>query len=96
MCFARQRGNGIVRVSSERHLISTVANEILPKLSINYFDFPSEAAFYRFFHESLRNDFSALMIAAATPAKLDQLTAKFEANPSQASCKDLDSRMCVR
>jgi hypothetical protein len=91
-----QPGNDIVPVSSERHLISTGANELLPKPSVDYFDFPSQAAFYRFFYESWRNDFSALMIAAATPAELDQLTANFEAKGAEASCKDLDLRMCVQ
>jgi hypothetical protein len=92
----RQTGYTIAVVSSERHMISSSANEPLAEPSINYFDFPPEAAFYRFFYESWRNDLSAMVIAAGSRAELDQLTAKVDASGSAVSCKDLAPAMCLQ
>ena len=48
------------------------------------------------FYESWRNDFNALIIAARTPAELDQKTDKLQASGASASCQDLNNEMCVQ
>jgi hypothetical protein len=91
-----QRGYKILPVSSVLHTLAGGADEHKANPSTNYFEFPREAAFYRLFYESWRNDFSAMVIAAPTPAELDRLTAKFESRGASASCEDLQTRMCVQ
>jgi hypothetical protein len=91
-----QPGAFIAPVNAERHIASTGATERSASPSTNYFQFPPGAGFYRLFYESWKNDFSALVIAAPTPAELDRLTAKFEAGGDAASCQNLAGAMCVQ
>ena len=66
-----------------------------PRPVVNYFQFPPGAAFYRIFYKSEQNDFTALVIAAHTPAELDQRTKILQASGAAASCQDVKKEMCV-
>ncbi len=66
-----------------------------PQPVVNYFHFAPDAAFYRIFYKSYQNDFTALVIAAPTPAELDRNTRTLQARGASASCEDLRKAMCV-
>jgi len=72
----RPKGSGIgfviVPLYAERHMQQET--ERRPQPATNYFQFPSDAAFYRLFVKSGQTDFTALIVAAPTRAELDRRT----------------------
>ena len=78
---------------ADRHIQGKT--ERRPQPAINFFQFPPDAAFYRIFYKSYQNDFTALVIAAHTPAALDRRTQILQARGASASCEDLNMQMCV-
>jgi hypothetical protein len=90
---AARGGYGIAPLYTDRNIAGTT--ERRPTPAVNYFQFPSEAGFYRLYYESWRNDFTALVIAARTPAELDQGTKKLETRGDSVSCQELSGEMCV-
>jgi hypothetical protein len=62
---------------------------------IDYLEFPDDASFYRLFYKSSRTDFTGLIVAARTPAELDQRTKALEAAGDSASCGQLGGEMCI-
>jgi hypothetical protein len=91
-----QPGSVIVPVSTDRHVNANNSTEHRDQPSTNYFQFPPDAAYYRLFYESWRNDFSALVIAAHTPAELEQQSQKLGSSGDSASCEQLNTRMCIQ
>jgi hypothetical protein len=63
---------------------------------INYLRFPDDAAYYRLFYKSSQTDFTGFVLAARTPAELDERTKRLEANGDSASCEKLGGEMCIR
>jgi hypothetical protein len=90
---ATRPGYTIKPLYADRHVQGVT--ERRPEPAINYFHFPADAAFFRLFYESSRTDFTALVIAARTPAELDQRTRKLEASGASASCQTLSNDMCI-
>ena len=93
---SRLDGFRVAPVSVAFHDISTGADEIRTKSSSDLFAFQPAPAFYRMFYESWRNNFSGLVIAAATKADLERMTAKIESMGSSASCRDFDPGACAQ
>ena len=89
-------GYTIAPVYTDRRLVATGATDRHPAPTTDYLQFPPDAAFYRLFYESWRNDFSALVIAARTPTDLDQATDKLQASGASASCQDVNNEMCLQ
>lgn len=92
---AGQPGYIITPLYTDRHTNSTGTTERLPRPAEDYLQFPPDAAFYRLFYESWRNDFSALVIAARTTPDLDRRTRILDASGESASCDKLNGEMCV-
>ena len=86
-------GYTIAPLHSDRHVGEKT--EFRPRPSIDYFQFPSEAGYFRLMYESWQNDFAALVIGARTPAELERRTRQMEAAGSSASCKIFNNDMCV-
>jgi hypothetical protein len=61
----------------------------------DYLKFPDEASFYRLFYKSSRTDFTGLVVAARTPAELDQRARALEASGDSASCGKLGGDLCI-
>lgn len=70
-------------------------SEHKPQPFINYFQLPADAAFYRMFYKSGQNDYTALIVAARTPAELEQRTRILDASGASASCAKLNGEMCI-
>jgi hypothetical protein len=91
----KPKGSGIgfviVPLYAERH--TQQETERRPQPAANYFQFPSDAAFYRLFVKSGQTDFTALVIAAPTRAELDRRTGILDSGT--ASCARLDGELCV-
>jgi hypothetical protein len=89
------KGSGIgfmiVPLYAERH--TQQGTERSPQPATNYFQFPSDAAFYRLFVKSGQTDFTALVVAAPTRAELDRRTAMLDTGT--ASCDKLNGELCV-
>jgi hypothetical protein len=89
------KGSGIgfviVPLYAERHTQQETERRSQP--AANYFQFPSDAAFYRLFVKSGQTDFTALVIAASTRAELDRRTGILDSGT--ASCARLDGELCV-
>ena len=86
-------GYAIVPLYTVRHIDGKSERRPLP--AANYFGFPREAAFYRLFYKSSRNDFTALIVGARTPGQLDQRIKLLQAAGATASCDMIASGMCI-
>ena len=84
-------GFTIAPLYAERHI--GAEPERRPQSVTNYFQFPADAAFYRLFFKAEQSEFTALVIAARTPAELEQRFKVLEAGP--ASCAKLNGELCA-
>jgi hypothetical protein len=84
-------GYTIAPLYADRHVDGKT--ERIPAPSNNYFRFPADAAFYRLFQKYWRSDFVPLMIAARTPAELERVSKKLEADGAAANCDQVE--MCI-
>jgi hypothetical protein len=88
---AKGIGFTIAPLYAERHISGEP--ERRPQPATNYFQFPADAAFYRLFFKAEQSEFTALAIAAHTPAELEQRFKILEAGP--ASCARLNGELCA-
>jgi hypothetical protein len=84
-------GYTIVPLYVDRHVDGKT--ERSPAPSTNYFRFSADAAFYRLIQKSWQTDFVPLMIAARTPAELEHLSKRLDADGTSANCEHLE--MCI-
>ena len=84
-------GFTIAPLYAERHIGREP--ERRPQPANNYFQFSADAAFYRLFFKAEQSEFTALVIAAHTPAELEQRFKILEAGP--ASCAKLNGELCI-
>jgi hypothetical protein len=89
---ANRIGYAIKALYADRHVGGKVDRTAQP--AVNHFRFPSDAAFYRLIYKSWLTEFTALMLAARTPAELDQQTRMLERDGTTASCEKL-AGMCI-
>jgi len=94
--YAVQRKPGapgfeIVPLRAERHFGRDVEQRTRPEN--NYLHFPPEAAFFRVVVKSDQNEFTALVVAAATRTELDRRAALLESGA--ASCATMNNELCV-
>ena len=85
-------GYSIVPIYSERHADGKVERRERP--TSNLFRFSPEAAFYAVIYKSWQTDFTALMIAARTPADLHGRLTTLETSGS-ADCENMETGMCL-
>jgi hypothetical protein len=86
-------GSTIVPLYSDRSIQGKV--ERLPTPTVNYFPISSSARFYRLFYKSGQNDFTAILIGAATPAELNSRTKAMKTSSLTAPCTGLSAELCV-
>jgi hypothetical protein len=86
-------GYAIAPLYADRHIQGKTGRTSQP--AANHFRFGNDAAFYRLIYKSWQTEFTALFIAARTPAELDQRTKILEASGVSASCEKLDNKMCI-
>jgi hypothetical protein len=93
----RGKGNGRGYFITPTYASRTVqgVTEVRAQPSKNYFSFGEDAGFYRLFYESTQTAYTALVIAARTPAELDQLTRDLAASGAEMSCDKLSSERCA-
>jgi hypothetical protein len=87
----RSIGFAIAPLYAERH--TDRERERRPRPSVDYLQFPPEASFYRLYHKAGETKFSQLILAARTPAELEQRVTAFET--STVSCENLNGGLCV-
>jgi hypothetical protein len=90
---ARQDGYTIAPIYTDRHVEGKT--ERRPGPAVNYLHLPTEAAFYRLFYKSWKNDFTAVLVGARNPAELDERVKVLQASGASASCDTLHHDMCV-
>src|SRR4029079_18494488 len=88
----RQIGYTIAPLYTDTHVNGKIERRPAPVTPIQ---FPAEAAFYRLFYKSWKNEFTPLAVGARTPAELNQRIKLLEASGDSASCDTLDRIMCV-
>ena len=88
-------GNGfrIEPQYADQHIQGKIERK--PQPVTNYFQFPSEAAYFRIFYKSGENDFTALVVAARTPSELDKQTRMLNSTGAAASCQKESGEMCI-
>ena len=64
-----------------------------PRPATDNLRFPPDAAFYRLFQKARETEFAQLVIAARTPAELEQRTKALETGT--ASCERLNDELCI-
>ncbi len=84
-------GFKIVPLRAELHIDRDIEQRAQPET--NYFNFPSEAAFFRLIVKSDQTEFTALVIAAPTRAELERRAALLESR--SASCATLNNELCI-
>jgi len=88
-----QAGFAIVPLYTDRNVQG--ATERRPGPVTNYFRFPAGAAWYGLFYKADPNDFTALAVAARTPAELQRSIQTLRASGASASCQMLRDAMCI-
>ncbi len=86
-------GSKIIAIYADRNLEGKI--ERLPTPSTNYFPLSPDAAFFRLFYKSGQNDFTAILIAARTPAELNERTRAMKVSTLSAPCADVAAGMCL-
>jgi hypothetical protein len=86
-------GYTIVPLYADRKIEGQTERSAQP--AINYLRFSGDAAFYRVLYKSWQNDFTAIVVAAHTPAELDERTKILNASGASASCEKLKGDMCI-
>jgi hypothetical protein len=86
-------GYMIVPAYSDLHVQGKTERK--PKPAVNYFQFSPDIGFYRFFYKSWKDNFTAILIGASSPADLDNRMRTLEASGSSASCGTLNGDRCV-
>ena len=84
-------GLSIVPLYADRHIGDET--ERRPEPVTNYFQFPSDAAFYRVFYEAQQTEYAAIIIAARTRAELERRTKML--GTGTASCDKLNNELCI-
>ncbi len=84
-------GLSIVPLYADRYI--GAETERRPEPATNYFQFPSDAAFYRVFYEAQQTEYAAIIIAARTRAELERRTKLL--GTGRASCDKLNNELCV-
>jgi hypothetical protein len=84
-------GLSIVPLYADRHIGAETERRHSP--ATDYFQFPSDAAFYRVFYEAQQTEYAAIIVAARTLAELEQRS-KILATGT-ASCEKLNKELCV-
>jgi hypothetical protein len=84
-------GLDIVPLYADRHIGAETERRGSP--TKDYFQFPGDAAFYRVFYEAQQTEYAAIIVAARTPADLEQRS-KILATGT-ASCEKLNNELCV-
>jgi len=88
-----QAGYTITPIYTDRHIEGKT--ERRPQPAVNYLRLPASAGFYRLFYKSWKNDFTAILVGARTPAELDERIKILQATGASASCETLHNDMCV-
>jgi len=84
-------GLSIVPLYADRHIGAQTERRASP--AQDYFQFPSDAAFYRVFYEAQETEYAAIIVAARTLVDLEQRSKIL--GMDTASCKKLNNELCV-
>ncbi len=84
-------GFTIAPLYAERHIDRERERRLRP--SVNYLQFLPEAAFYRLYHKAGETEFTQLILAARTPAELEQRVTAFDTGT--ISCEKLNAELCI-
>ncbi|MFN0102197.1 MAG: hypothetical protein ACKV2U_08915 [Bryobacteraceae bacterium] len=83
-------GHWIVPLYADRHIQGKTERTGQPV--VNQFRFLTDARFYRIFYKSSQTSFTAYLIAARTPAEMEQYTRTLNAS---SNCEKLGSEICI-
>jgi hypothetical protein len=84
-------GLRIVPLYADRHIGAEIERRGSP--AKDYFQFPSDTAFYPVFYEAQQTEYAAIIVAARTLAELEQRS-KILATGT-ASCEKLNNELCI-